>query len=189
MNLKETLSRKPVKFLTLLLTAMLIATASAAMYYSLTMTSTITVYKANVYFVEGSDNATSGAYVYLDSTNTTATLTGLRAYPNVTFTYTNLTMVRNNATSGITKIRLAPDVAPSGNDTDFVYVKFMLNGTEARWLNYTVTGGSWDPPSASDPAWITIDWETQWSIVIFTKASANATPGNQVTIGITVDVD
>lgn len=192
MELREKLSRKPVKFLTLLLTALLIASASAAMYYSLTMTSTITVYKANVYFVEGSDNATSSAHVYLDGTNTTATLTGLRAYPNVTFTYTNLTMVRNNATSGTTQIRLAPDVDPSGNATDFVYVKFLLNATAAadrRWLNYTVTGGSWDTPSASDPAWVTIPGSTQWPIVIITKASATATTGNQVTIGITVDVD
>ena len=187
MELREKLSRRPVKFLTLLLTALLVATASAAMYYSLTMTSTITVYKANVYFVEGSDNATSTAYVYLDSLKTTATLTGLRAYPNLTFTYSNLTMVRNNATSGMTQIRLAPDVAPSGNATDFVYVKFMLNGTSARWLNYTVTGGSWNTPSASN--WITIGTSTQWPIVIITKANATATVGNQVTIGITVDVD
>jgi len=65
----------------------------------------------------------------------------------------------------------------------------MLNGTSARWLNFTSNGGSWDPPSASDPAWITIGLETQWPIVIMTKASATAIAGNTVTIGITVDVE
>ncbi|MFB0514122.1 MAG: hypothetical protein ACETVQ_00945 [Candidatus Bathyarchaeia archaeon] len=190
MEIKNILSRKSAKLLMLLLINMLVVTVSAAMYYSLSMTSTIDVYAADVYFVEGSDNGTAGgAILTLDSTNTTATITGLRAYPNMTFTYENVTVVRNNATSGTTEIRLAPDVAPSGNATDFVYVKFMLNGTSARWLNYTVTGGSWDTPSASDPAWITINPSTQWNIVIITKANATATPGNKVTIGIKVDVD
>ena len=193
MELRKILSRKELKLVTLLLTSLLIASASAAMYYSLTVTSTIEVYAADVYLVEGSDNGTAGgAVLTLDSTNTTATITDLRAYPNMTFTYENVTMVRNDATSGTTQIRLAPDVAPSGNATDFVYVKFMLNATavgDRRWLNYTVTAGSWDTPSASDPAWVTIGTETQWNIVIMTKASATAIAGRTVTIGLTVDVD
>ncbi len=188
MKLRGKPIRKSLKFLTLLLTSMLIASVSAGMYLSLTMKSTIGVYRSNVYFVKGSDaNQTGGPTLLLDSTNTTATITGLRAYPNATFTYENVTLVRNNATSGTTLIRLAPKVNPSGNATDFEYVKFMLNGTEARWLNYTVTAGSWSTPSASD--WITIPTETQWSIVIMTKASATAVTGRTVTIQITVDVD
>jgi len=186
-NLNGKPIRKSLKFLTLLLTSMLIASVSAGMYLSLTMTSTVQVYKSNVYFVEGSDNGTDSVVLTLDSTNTTATITGLRAYPNATFTYENVTLVRNNATSGTTLIRLAPKVNPSGNATDFEYVKFMLNGTSARWLNYTVTAGSWSTPSASN--WITIPTETQWSIVIMTKASATAVTGRTVTIQITVDVD
>ena len=188
MDIRKILFRKELKLATLLLTAMLIASASAAMYYSLTVTSTIEVYGADVYLVEGLDNQTSNTVVLkLDSTNTTATVTGLRAYPNMTFTYENVTMVRNNATTGTTQIRLAPDVAPSGNATDFVYVKFMLNGTSARWLNYTSDGSTWSNTGTTN--WITIPTSTQWPVVIMTKANATATTGNTVTIGITVDVD
>jgi hypothetical protein len=69
MEIKKMLFRKEMKLVTLLLTSLLIASASAATYLSLTITSTISVYKSNVYFVEGSDNNTAGAVLKLDSTN------------------------------------------------------------------------------------------------------------------------
>jgi len=154
------------------------------------MTSTVSVYQSNVYFVEGSDNNTAGAVLALDSTNTTATITGLRAYPNATFTYENVTLVRNNATSGTTNIRLAPDVNPSANPEDFVYVKFALNGTGAGnqgWLNFTSNGSAWS--NTDTTSWVTIGTSTQWPVAIITKATAGATISDSVTITIKVDVD
>jgi len=191
LEIRNILFRKEMKLVTLLLTSLLIASASAAVYYSLTMSSTIQVYKANVYFKAGTDNGTvSGLVVTLDSTNTTATLTGLRAYPNATFTYTDPIKVRNNATSGTTPIRLAPLSNPSNvNASHFEYIKFLLNTTNPatyRWLNYTSSGGTWTVPSASD--WVTIGTSTEWSIAIYTKATAAATVGASVKIEITVDV-
>lgn len=189
MNLKELPAKKTVKLLALVLTSLLIASVSAAMYYSLTMTSTITVYQADVYFVAGSDNGTSGVVLTLDSTNTTATITGLRAYPNMTFTYENVTRVRNNGTS-TPNLRLAPDVDPSGNAADFEYVKFMLNTTnvgDRKWLNYTSNGSTWSNTGAT--GWVQISATTEWAVQIITKATWNATATNAVTIGITVDVD
>ena len=79
MNLKGLPAKKSMKFLALLLTSLLIASVSAAMYYSLEMTSTIDVYAADVYFVVGNDNGSSGLVVTFGSQNTTATITGLRA--------------------------------------------------------------------------------------------------------------
>lgn len=187
MNLKGLPAKKSMKFFTLLLTAILIASVSAGTYLSLTMTSTVSVYQSNVYFVEGSDNNTAGAVLALDNTNTTATITGLRAYPNATFTYENVTLVRNNATSGTTQIRLAPDVNPSANPEDFEYVKFMLNGTSARWLNFTSNGSAWS--NTGTTTWITIPTSTQWPVAIVTKATAGATVSDSVTITIKVDVD
>jgi hypothetical protein len=179
-----------MKLVTLLLTSMLIATVSAATYLSLTMTSTVQVYSSNVYFIEGSDNGTAGAVLTLDSTNTTATITGLRAYPNATFTYENVTLVRNNATSGTTQIRLSPDVNPSSNPEDFAYVKFLLNATnpaDRRWLNFTSNGSTWS--NTGTTLWVTIPTSTQWSLVIMTKATTGATAGDSVTINVKVDVD
>jgi len=151
------------------------------------MTSTVQVYQSNVYFVEGSDNNTAGAILALDSTNTTATITGLRAYPNATFTYENVTLVRNNATSGTTYVRLRPDVNPTANPEDFEYVKFMLNGTSASWLNFTSNGAAWSNTGTTDL--IEIPTSTQWPVAIMTKATYNATITDSVTITIKVDVD
>jgi len=195
MNPGKIRSKKALKFLGLLISAILIASVSAAMYLQLTMTSTITVYKSNVYFKVGSDNGTKNLVVTLDSTNTTATLTGLRAYPNATFTYTDPIRVRNNATSGTnTTLRLAPKVDPSTNAEDFFYVKFLLNATnpaDYRWLNYTSDGiSTWTSPTAPTE-WTTIGIAPgeEWSIVIYTMARPGANSGDDVTIAITVDVD
>lgn len=191
MNLKGLPAKKSMKFLALLLTSLLIASVSAAMYYSLEMTSTIDVYAADVYFVVGADNGTSGLVVTIGSQNTTATITGLRAYPNASLTYTDPIRVRNNG-SVTAQLRLAPLTNPSTNPEDFVYIKFLLNASSAddRWLNYTSDGSSWTSPSSAT-SWTStgIGASTEWPIVIYTKANATATASDSVTIAITVDVD
>lgn len=192
MEIKKILHRKEMKLITLLLTSLLIASASAAMYFSLTMTSTIQVYKAQVYFVKGSDNGQEGLVVTLDGTNTTASLSGLRAYANATFTYTDPVRVRNNG-SVTAQLRLVPEVNPSANPEDFEYVKFLLNATtsgDRKWLNYTSNGVSWTNPSGST-SWTTtgILATNEWPIVVMTKANATAVAGQTVTISIKVDVD
>jgi hypothetical protein len=181
---------KSIKMLILTLMSVLVISVTAATYYSLTLTSSIDVYQADVYFVEGSDNGTSAVVLTLDSTNTTTTITGLRAYPNMTFTYENVTLVRNNSTIAASNIRLTPGAITPANPADFVYVKFMLNATnlgDRRWLNYTSNGVSWTVPPAS--SWTSIGVSTQWPVVIMTMANSTATVGNTVTIGITIDVD
>ena len=184
MELRDILSKKPVKFLTLLLTAMLIATASAGVYYSLNMTSTISVQATYVYFVDGVDNAT--ANVNLSADNKSAQLS-LTAYPNVTTTYTDPIRVTNNGTANA-NIRLA-NVSATGDPTDFVFVNFTLMGTSEQQLNFTIVGGAWTSSGPTD--WITLsatDPDTEWSIKIETKAAAGATSGT-ATIEIKVDVE
>jgi hypothetical protein len=155
------------------------------------MTSTIDVYAADVYFVVGADNGTSGLVVTIGSQSTTATITGLRAYPNASLTYTDPIRVRNNG-SLTAQLRLVPLTDPSTNPEDFVYIKFLLNasGADDRWLNYTSDGSSWTSPSGAT-SWTStgIGASTEWPIVIYTKANATATASDSVTIAITVDVD
>jgi len=192
-NLRGKPFKKSLKFLTLLLTSMLIASVSAAMYYSLTMSSTIAVYQAQVYFVVGTDNASKGLVVTIGSQNTTATLSGLRAYPNASFTYTDPVRVRNNG-STTAQLRLSPDVNPSANPEDFEYIKFQLYAATAgdrRWLNYTSNGVSWSNPSGPTN-WTNatgILGGAEWPIYVFTKANATGVASQSVTIGIKVDVD
>ena len=191
MGIKEKLNKKPLKLLALLLTSMLIATTSALVYYSLSMTSKVAIAATDVWFVLGADNVTAG--VELSPDNTSATLTDLRAYPNASYTYVDPLRVRNNGSADY-NIRLS-HVSLSGNDTEFVYVRFLLRegnietSATLASLNYTCTGTSWNvEPSAN---WVSIpaaDPDTEWSITVITKAKDNAASAS-VTIEIAVDVE
>jgi len=182
-EMKNILFRKPVKLLTLTLTGMLIVSVSALVYYSLSMTSTVTTATTDVWFVLGADNAIAG--VSLSPDNTTATLSNLKAYPNATFTYTDPLKVRNNSTTTSCNIRLRP-VSLSGNDTEFIFVNFTMQSSPTRSLNYTCDGSSWSTPSTT--SWISIPTSTEWSITIETKAKDGAALAS-VTIEIAIDVE
>ena len=188
MNLKGLPFKRSAKFLTLLLTSILIASVSAAVYYSLGMTSTISTATTDVWFVKGVDNATAG--VSLSPDNTTALLTDLKAYPNASFTYVDPIRVRNNHTSNSYSVRLSP-VSLSGNDTEFVFVKFMLrNGTSddnatLATLWYNCSGSDWTVPSAT--SWVSMPADTEWAITVQTKAVDSAASAS-VDIEIAVDV-
>jgi len=177
--------KKTLKLLTLLISSLLITTVSASVYYSLTMSSTVSVATTDVYFVLGADNATAG--VTLNSDNTTATLTALKAYPNATTTYEDPLRVRNNATSGTTNIRLRP-VSLSGSATNFIFINFTLtNGTtNYASLNYTSDGNAWTTPPTT--SWVPIPANTEWRVTIETKAKEGAT-SDSVSIVIAVDVE
>jgi len=181
-ELRETLSKKPVKFLTLLLTAMLIATASAAVYYSLSVTSTITTVANDVYFVKGPDNGTAGVNLFND--NKSATLTLLKAYPNITMTYDDPLRVRNNG-SVARFVRLRP-VSLSGTATYFVFINFTLQSSTAVSLNYTSNGVSWTEPSTT--GFVQVDAGQEYAIVVKTMANATAISDQTANIEIAIDI-
>ena len=186
MELRKILFRKEMKLVTLLLTAMLIGTASAGVYYSLTMTSTISTMTPYVYFVEGVDNATAG--VSLSGDNRSALLTDLKAYSNVTTTYEDPIRVRNNHTSLSANVRLRPE-SLSGAATNFVFVNFTLtwmNGTEIASLDYTSNTTDWTIPSPT--SFESLPDSTEWIIKVETKAVPSAA-SDSVDIEIKVDVE
>ena len=180
--------RKTLDLIVLLMISVFVITVSAQVYYSLGMTSTITTATTDVWFVKGVDNVTAG--VSLSPQNTSATLTDLKAYPNASFTYTDPLRVWNNG-SNPHNVRLSP-VSLSGNDTEFIYVKFLLrNGTSEdnatlASLNYTCNGSQWTIPSTTD--WVSIPGTTEYAITVVTKAKDNAGSA-QVQIEIAVDVE
>jgi len=186
MELRKIASKKSIKLLTLLLTSMLIATASAGVYYSLNMTSTISTMTPYVYFVKGLDNVTAG--VSLSADNRSASLTTLKAYPNVTTTYDDPIRVRNNHTSLSANVRLRP-VSLSGAATNFVFVNFTLtwmNGTEIASLDYTSNTTDWTIPS--ETSFESLSNSTEWVIKVETQAIPNAA-SDSVDIEIKVDVE
>ena len=183
MNLKELPAKKSMKLLALLLTSILIASVSAAVYYSLEMTSTITVAANDIYFTLGPDNATASVSIFND--NKSATL-GLSAYKNITMTYDDAIRVRNNNTGSSHNVRLRP-VSLTGDAVNFVFINFTLQTSTKVSLNYTSDGATWTTPSTT--SFVQVDASTEYAIVIETKANATATTGQQATIEIAVDIE
>ena len=175
---------KSVKMMILTLISLLVISASAAVYYSLEMTSTITTAANDVYFVEGPDNSTAGVSIFND--NKSATLTQLIAYPNMTMTYDDAIRVRNNHTSTNYNVRLTP-VSLSGSAAYFVYINFTLQTSTTISLNYTSDGSSWTTPSAT--SFIQVDANTEYAIVVQTMANATATSGQTATIEMNIDTE
>jgi len=183
MEIKKILSGKSMKFVTLLLTSMLIASASALVYYSLSMTSTITTASTNdVYFVSGVDAGTAGTNIL--EGKKTATLASLKAYPNMTMSYDDPIRVRNNASASFS-VRLR-HVSRTGDAANFEFISFTLNTTTTISLNYTSNGVSWTDPSAS--GWETVSPNTEYAIIVRTRADATAPIDQIATIVIAIDV-
>jgi hypothetical protein len=184
MEIKKILSSKSMKFVTLLLTSMLIVSASAAVYYSLSMTSTITTATNDVYFIVGADATEAGTSIF--NNNKSATLVSLKAYPNMTTSYDDPIRVRNNNGATTFNVRLRP-VSLTGDAQYFAFVNFTLQTSTLISLNYTSNGVSWTGPSTS--GWATVNANTSYAIVVQTKASATATSGQTATIEIAIDVE
>jgi len=186
MEIKKILSSKSMKFVTLLLTSMLIASASAAVYYSLSMTSTITTAANDVYFVIGATADATAAGTSIFDGNKSATMTLLKAYPNMTMSYDDPLRVRNNNTSTAFNVRLKP-ISRTGNAAYFKFINFTLQTSTRISLNYTSNGVSWSDPSTS--GWVSVAANTNYAIVVQTQASATATSGQTATIQIAIDVE
>jgi hypothetical protein len=176
--------RKHLDLIVLLMISIFVISASAAVYYSLGMTSTITTAANDVYFVLGPDNGTAGVNIFND--NKSATLTLLKAYPNLTMTYDDPIRVRNNNTGTDFNVKLRP-VLRSGDPQHFVFINFTLNTTTPVSLNYTSNGVSWTDPS--ETAFVTVNANTEYAIRVQTMANATATSGQIATIEIAVDVE
>jgi hypothetical protein len=184
MEIKKLLYRKEMKIVTLLLTSLLIASASAAVYYSLSMTSTITTATNDVYFITGVDAAAAGTSIF--NNNKSATLASLKAYPNMTMSYDDPIKVWNNNGATSFNVRLRP-VSRTGDAQYFSFINFTLQTTTKISLNYTSNGVSWTDPSTS--GWATVSANTGYAIVVQTRASSTATSGQVASIEIAIDVE
>lgn len=176
--------RKYLDLVVLLMISIFVISASAAVYYSLGMTSTITTAANDVYFVKGPDNETAGVTLFND--NKSATLADLKAYPNMTMTYDDSIRVRNNNTGTNFNVRLR-SVSLVGSAQYFVFIGFTLNTTTPVSLNYTSDGTTWTEPS--ETAFVQVNADTEYRITVQTMANATATSGQIATIEIAVDVE
>jgi len=192
MEIGKIVFRKETKLVTLLLTALLIASASAAVYYSMVMESTVTTATAEVRFVAGGDSSTAGATGY--STNGTyVKLASLSAYPNVTLTYEQAINVTNSG-SGTHQFRLAHSSITNGTSavSHFVSITFKLiapNGTTySTDFTYDNTDGNNNWGAAPTMNYYNILASETWAVKVITKAKAGAWLSQAVAVTINLDV-
>jgi hypothetical protein len=174
--------KKSLKIMTLLISALIISTASAAIYYSLKVSSTATVTTSpTVKLVIGAD--LPGATV----SGVSATLP-IQALPNVELTYDQALVVDNTA-GGTPSIKLTHVSVSSDHDDSFEYIYITLvddSSTPRGYIHYTVVSGELTADVSS--SYVQMDANDNWSIKIQTKAASGATVGHTATIAITVDV-
>lgn len=189
MNLREIPFKKPVKLLILLLSSILIATTSAAVYYSLSMQPEVTVSTPAIRFENGTD------------TTATSTVTDawcrlkLKSYPNASLTYDDAVNISN--TDGSThSFRLKHSgITPNDSITvgNWSYIKFIIideNETVQASLNYTTSGGNWTiAPANGETDSLTIPANTDWTVKVITKSTADAKTNETCYITMSVDVD
>lgn len=186
MNLGKAMSTKSLKFIILVAMAVLIASASAAVYYSTIMQPSVAITNATIAFAQGSDwpsGSTMGS-------NSTWVSLALKAYPNATLTYDQPLNISNTDTASHTfrlrHVSITPSSGQSsvGNFTFFNFVVENAAGVAQASFNYTTTGNTWNTPPSTD--YLTLPASTQWIIYVETKAAAGA---NTVTANLEIAVD
>ena len=150
---------KSMKFLTLLLTSMLIATASALMYDYMFQTGTIGVQGMTLEWQLGTDNATAGTQI----AGVTASLTTLKGPPNGTRVYTDPVRLKNKG-SAVTYDLLIDSVTGDTSYMSSIVVRLYSLNTSAYIQNMTV----WNGAKGSDLTGLNMPlnhvWRFEWEI-------------------------
>jgi hypothetical protein len=186
LNLRTAMSTKSVKFIILVAMAALIATASAAVYYSVLMQPSVTVTGATIVFVSGSDWPSGST---LGSNSTWVSL-DLKAYPNATLTYDQPLNISNTDSASHTfRLRHVSITPATGNAqvANFTFFNFVVENTAGvaqASFNYTTTGTTWTTPTTT--SYMTLPANTQWIIFVQTQAAPGA---NAVTANLQISVD
>ncbi len=186
MDLRKIRTSKSIKLLFVLLTSMLIALASAAVYYSMIMQPSVAITGATIRFAQGNDWPTGST---LGDNGTWVSL-ALKAYPNATLTYDQPLNISNTDSASHTfRLRHITITPATGNSqvSNFTFINFVVQntaGAQQATFNYTTTGTTWTTPAST--SYLTLPASTQWIIYVETKAAASA---NDVTANIQIAVD
>jgi len=182
-------NRKSLDLIVLLVISLLIIAASAAIYFSLTMQTSVAITAPVVAFKEGSD--WDAAWSQMGTNNTWCRL-ALKAYPNATLTYDeplNLTNANTPVNITLRTISISPS-SPDPQVSNFTFINFTLHdetGAIKGSLNYTTSGtDTWSIPSMTHTQ---MDANDEWYISIQTKAVAGAQANIEANIVIAVDVE
>ncbi len=173
----------------LVLASALVATAVAAVYYSLTMQPDVTVTPAAISFAQGADWPTGSTL----GANSTWVRLSLKAYPNATLVYDQPLNISNTDGSNSHQFRLRHvSITPADANeqvSNFTFIRFVVRdaaGVSQASFNYTTSGDTWTTPSAT--SYLTLPANTQWIIHVETRAAAYANTNVMANIQIALDV-
>jgi hypothetical protein len=185
-NLRKVLSTKSFKFIILVIMAMLIASASAAVYYAEIMQPSITITGATIVFANGNDTPAGST---LGSNSTWVSL-ALAAYPNATLTYDQAINISNTDSASHTfRLRHVSITPASGNSAvgNFTFINFTVENTAGvaqNSFNYTESSNTWTTPTTT--TYMTLPGNTKWTVYVQTLAAAGA---NAITANLQIAVD
>jgi hypothetical protein len=188
MSKKAQLLRRPT-LVAVVLASVLIATAIAAVYYSLTMQPDVTITPATISFAQGADWPTGSTL----GANSTWVRLALKAYPNATLVYDKPLNISNTDGSNSHQFRLRHvSITPAtGNQqvSNFTFICLVVKntaGVSQASFNYTTSADTWTTPSTT--SYLTLPASTQWVIYVETKAAAYANTNVVANVQIAVDV-
>ncbi len=187
MQVKKILSSKSMKFLTLLLTSLLIASASAAVYYSLTWEPRVTVQSAPAVGFTSGDDTPAGSTV-----NSAWARLLFKSYPNATLTYDEGMNISNiDSASHQMRLRHLGISPPSADEavSNFTTIRFTLiaqNATTITTFEYSTTGDTWNTPATT--SYYVIPANEEWTLKVETLSPAAATAGTEANLQIALDV-
>jgi len=182
--------RKALRIGVLALFTLLITSASALTYYSLTASTSATTSAATVKFISAADTPTG---TVINAAGTFVTLP-IKAYPNATLTYQFALNISNTDASNAHSVRLRSVSIASGggsysNSTSKIEFDLMNTaGAQQTFVRYTgANGGAWTT-TGSPTAYFSIAANTKWTIQIITSCDATASTGVTTSIQLAVDV-
>jgi hypothetical protein len=182
--------KKSSKFLILLLTSILVGTANAAIFYSLTMQPQVTVSTPVIKFDSAPDEP-SGSTV-----NDAWCCLTAKSYPNATLTYEKAVYLNNTDGTNSHSFRLRyVSITPANGTADVANwnsIKFLVYNSTGYVcsLNFTVSSNNWMlAPSSGQTSYYSIPNSTVWWIRLETLSPATATEGKVCNIQIAVDVE
>ena len=172
---------KLLKFVTLLTSALIIATASATIYDYMYLNADVSVQALSLEWTLGADNATAGTQI----NGVTATLTNLKGPPNGTRIYDDPVRLNNTGTSDVTFDLLVDDVSGDTDQLDSIIVRIYSFNTSTWISNVTVWSNG---AKGSDVTGLSIPsdnlWRFQWEITW----KSTATASHSVTVNLKIKV-
>lgn len=177
-------TKKTLKFVTLLISALLIATVSASVVDQMFMNATpITVEGLTLKWISGDDATDAGTSI----TEATCTMNGLKGPAGQTRTYQDPVRLNNTGTSAVTFNITVQECSGSTSELNSIVVRIYNVTSSASIANLTI----WDGSSTGGP-WTSLpqipaknEWRFQWEITWKTTAVAGT---DSATVKLVFDV-